>query len=161
MLTSAASAFETDGWEISTTPLPRALPGLWQTGWKVVAEACRRFHFPPSVNPRCYDLELVILPTTFVGLGSSPSLDSEEYTKMESLGPNVYLPSSHLMARSIARTHISHAEKGTNFYFLLRAWAEYFYLYCNFHAGSLDDAEEDVQKFWRSISPANWQVKGE
>ncbi|KAL5533699.1 hypothetical protein ACEPAG_159 [Sanghuangporus baumii] len=68
------------------------------------------------------------------------------------LGPNVYLPSSHLMAKSIARTYDRHGEKCTGFALLLRAWASYFYLYCDFHAESLDDAEQEVRDFWRSIS---------
>ncbi|KAL5536015.1 hypothetical protein ACEPAF_4109 [Sanghuangporus sanghuang] len=152
MLTHAASALEAEGWTVPTGPLPRAIAGFWGSGWKKVAKTCLRFSFPPNVLPPEDDIELLIFPTSFVGLGPCPSLDFEEYTRMDSLGPNVYLPSSHLMAKSIARTYDRHGEKSTGFALLLRSWASYFYLYCDFHAESLDDAEQEVRNFWRSIS---------
>ncbi|CAL1710298.1 unnamed protein product [Somion occarium] len=161
MLTRAAEAFETEGWRASTGPLPRALAGFWQPGWDVVGKACRRYHFPPGLVPD--DIILLILPTSFVGLGPSPSLDSEEYTQIISWGdeylPNVYLPSSHLMAITIARTDIRHTVKRSGLSSLLRAWASYFYIYCDFHVGSLDDAEQDVQDFWRSLMVAQCRDK--
>ncbi|CAL1704243.1 unnamed protein product [Somion occarium] len=125
MLTRAASAFEAEGWKTSTGPLPRAFAGFWRSGWDVVGKACRRYHFPPAILPG-EDIILLILPTSFVGLGPNPLLDSEEYTQIESFGrneylPNVYLPSSHLMAKTIARTHIRHAIKGNSLSTLLRA----------------------------------------
>ena len=153
MLDRAASALKVENWEVSTGPLPVAFAGFWGTGWDVVAKACRRFHFPPSVTNLWHidPPELLILPTSFVGLGPSPSLDSKEYTLDESFGPGVSLPCSHLLAKSIARTCIRRAVKGTIFHSLLYSWASYFYLYCDFHAGSLDDDEQDVQEFWRSV----------
>jgi hypothetical protein len=149
-LTHAASAFEAEGWTISTGPLPRAYAGFWQSGWDVFGKACRRFHCPPSILPKTSEFELVILPTSFVGLGPRPSFGTEEYTQIESIGPNVYAPTSHVMAESIAHTHIRHAKAGTNFSLMLRSWASYFYIYLDFRA--LDYDEKDVQEFWRAIN---------
>ncbi|KAL5533700.1 hypothetical protein ACEPAG_160 [Sanghuangporus baumii] len=155
MLTRTASALQAEGWIVPTGPLPRAIAGFWRSGWKEVAKTCLRFSFPPNVltpDDDGDDIELLIFPTSFVGLGPCLSLDSGEYTRIDLLGPNVYLPSSHLMAKSIARTYDRHGEKCTGFALLLRAWASYFYLYCDFHAESLDDAEQEVRDFWHSIS---------
>jgi hypothetical protein len=117
--------------------------GFWGSGWNVVADACRRFHYPSS-STAAFKHELVILPSTFVGLDPIPDLDSAEFTK---ISDNVYCPSARLLAKTIATVHIRYPE-ATDLALLMSAWGSYFYAYCGFRHNSLDDAEPEVKKYW-------------
>jgi hypothetical protein len=119
----------------------RPTAGFWGTGWDVVAAACRRFHYPSSLDSGKH--ELVILPSKFVSLDPVPDLGSADFTKITS---NVYCPSAHLLAKTIATVHVRY--KGTDLALLMTAWGSYFYGYCGFRHNSLDDAEPEVKNFW-------------
>jgi hypothetical protein len=76
--------------------------GFWRKGWEIVADACRRFHYPSSLSEP-FRHELLILPSTFVGLEAFPDLDSSKFTK---IADNLYCPSAHLLAKTIATVHV-------------------------------------------------------
>ena len=144
MLDCAASALQAKGWTVSTGSLPIADAGFWREGWQVVADACRRFHYPSSTNARTH--ELLILPSTFVGLDLSPDLNSPEFTK---IADAVYCPSPHLLAKTIATVHIRHPKSSLGR--LMTAWCSYFYTYIGFGHNSLDDAEPEVKNYWWGV----------
>jgi len=141
MLDCAASALLAKGWTISTGPLPIAEAGFWGQGWQVIADACRRFHYPPSTDACTH--ELLILPSTFVGLSPCPDLNSTEFTKIID---NVYCPSAHLLAKTIATVHLRYPK--SNLARLMSVWCSYFYAYVGFRHNSLDDSEPEVKKYW-------------
>jgi hypothetical protein len=143
MLECAASVLQANGWVISTGPLPIADAGFWGEGWEVVADVCRRFHYPSSFNAHKH--ELLILPSTFVGMDLSPDLNSPGFTKV---ADNVYCPSARLLAKTIATVYVR-SPKTTDLAILMSAWGSYFYSYCGFRRDALDDAEPEVKAFWR------------
>lgn len=146
MLDNAASVLQSNGWSVSTGPLPIAHAGFWGSGWDDVADACRRFHYPASSNAGPH--ELLILPTTFVGLDSVLDLDTAQFTKVTD---NIYCPSAHLLAKTIVTVAIRCPSKISQLAFLMRAWISYFFKYLGFHLNSLDDAECEVKEYWRKL----------
>lgn len=139
----AASALQDSGWIASTSPLPT--PREWQPGWEIVAQAGRRFRHPAKYNSPT--VELLILPTTFVGLDPNPVLDPASYIRTMD---NTWCPSAHLLAVTIVRTAILRASKGTMFGLLMDAWASYFYTYVDFNQNSMDAEEYEVRNWWHS-----------
>lgn len=145
-LDTAASALFANGWSDSTGPLPIARAGFWMPGWKVVAAACRRFHYPGRQDDSWAN-ELLILPTSFVGFGAEPVLDkTKDFTSHDE---NIYCPSPELMLTTIICTILRHPDaKGV--LSLMRAWMSYFALYAGFDEASLDGADDEVREYWKA-----------
>ncbi|KDQ54549.1 hypothetical protein JAAARDRAFT_111927, partial [Jaapia argillacea MUCL 33604] len=113
-------------------------------GWEPVDAASRRFFYPKSLPGKVRERELLILPTSFVGLGPNPTLDLPDFTH---LADNMYCPSSHLLLITFLRTAVRYDDRlrGT-----LLAWVSYFYCYAGFKRSSLDDVdvEQEVLDLW-------------
>ena len=115
-------------------------------GWEVVAAACRRFHYPGRQDDP-FANELLILPTSFAGLGAEPVLDkTKDFTCHDE---NIYCPSPELMLTSIIRTILRHPD-AESVLSLMRAWMSYFQLYAGFDEASLDGADDEVREFWKA-----------
>jgi hypothetical protein len=121
------------------------LSGQWGIGHKALADACSRLEYPDLYGVGSQ--ELLVIPTSFVGLESNPTLTDPEISLV---AENIYCLSANLLAISIIRVHI---RSGSSFSikYLMDAWASYFYAYCGFHIDSLNDAEQNVQDEWRRI----------
>ncbi|KDQ61664.1 hypothetical protein JAAARDRAFT_705279 [Jaapia argillacea MUCL 33604] len=116
-------------------------------GWEPVDAACRRFLYPESLPGGYREHELLILPTSFVGLGPDPSLDNPDIIR---LVDNIYCPSARLLLITILRTLLKNKDM---FRSLLFAWASYFYCYAGFERSSLDgvDVEHEVVDLWHML----------
>lgn len=141
----AADALRANGWTDSTGPLPMAKARFWRRGWEVVGAACRRFHHVGRGSD-LFSRELLILPTSFVGLDPSPCLEGPEFLCLDD---NTYSLSAKLMLTTIIRTILLHrSAQGVRL--LMGAWASYFYEYCGFNHSSLDDAEPEIREWWKA-----------
>jgi hypothetical protein len=141
MLDTATSLLFKHGYK---TPSAK-LPGQWGIGHKALADACRRLEYPDSYGVSSQ--ELLVIPTSFVGLESYMALSDPEISP---IAVNTYCLSAHLLAISIIRVRV-HSGRSYSLKSLMDAWASYFYAYCGFHIDSLNDAEQEVQDEWRRI----------
>jgi len=149
LLDDAAAALLANGWRVSPTKLPLPhTPDRCRSGQDIVAKHSRLFRYPESYGTRPH--ELLVLPSRFVGLEHEPLHDS---TKFSRFGDNIYCPSAHLMAISVARTHIRNSLKTTLFGTLMFAWASYFWRYSGFEVNELEGrAEAEVVDWWRRLA---------
>jgi len=149
LLDNAAAALLENGWRYSPTKLP--LPHTsdrCRSGWDIVAKYSRLFRYPASCGTRPH--ELFVLPSCFVGLEHEPLSDNIKFSRF---GENIYCPSAHLMAISVARTHIRNSLKTTLFGTLMFAWASYFWRYSGFEVNELEGcAEAEVVDWWRRLA---------
>ncbi|TDL20463.1 hypothetical protein BD410DRAFT_372826 [Rickenella mellea] len=126
-------------------PNPR---GFWHRGWEVVGAASRRFQNPQKLIDRS-TREVLILPSTFVGLGNNPSVESSDFTRS---GENVYLPTAKLLAYTILHVRLRPDTKGS-FAGMMDSWASYFFACCNFDRTSLDGKDDDkARNHWLKIA---------
>jgi hypothetical protein len=149
LLDDAAAALLTNGWRYSPTKLPLPhTPDRCRSGWDIVAKYSRLFRYPASYGARSH--ELLVLLSCFVGLEHEPLSDN---TKFSRFSQNIYCPSAHLMAISVARTHIRNSLKTTLFGTLMFSWASYFWRYSGFEVNELEGrAEGEVVDWWRRLA---------
>ena len=140
----AASALLTNGWITSTSPLPTSREGL-RSGWQVVAKFGRQLRHPDKYNTET--IEMLLLPTTFVGLDSNPALISPDFTLTMD---NIWCPSAHLLAVTIVRTCILRTPQNSAFSSRLNSWHSYFYQYAGFTTRSMDAEDDEVRDWWHS-----------
>ena len=118
-LDTVADTLKADGWVVSTGPLPIHY-SFWQSGWEEIAAVSRRLFPPPSLPNR----ELLILPTSFVGLDKtfSDSLsNSDAFIRLED---NLYYPQSHILLETIIWPILQGGRSSASV--LFDAWASYF-----------------------------------
>jgi hypothetical protein len=115
-----------------------ATPDRCRSGWDIVAKYSRLFRYPASYGTRPH--ELLVLPSGFVGLEHEPLSDN---AKFSCFSQNIYCPSAHLMAISVARTHVRNSLKTTLFGTLMFSWASNFWMYSGFEMNELEGRAEE------------------